>query len=123
VIGRTGEELIADFRSEYGLDFAEEVFHKNPGKVLILIRQLPPESRTVAKLRGGEEYYGWGTDRYMTAQLIDAVNSVAYAVVASNSKRKPQAPKPFPRPKKNPGKAANNPFRMRLEAAKKAQGR
>jgi hypothetical protein len=52
----------------------------------------------MAALRGGPEFRGWGIHEYLTASLIDSVNDVAYAVVAANSKKKPKAPQPFPRP-------------------------
>lgn len=90
-----------------------------PRHILTFIQQFPLESKTVAALRGGEQYVGWGVDRYQFAQLIDAVNSTTYAVVASNSKRKPKAPKPVPRPqKKQTGRGENNPFRKQLQAKK-----
>lgn len=89
----------------------------------MLVNQLPLGSRTVAALRGGEQFIGWDADRYFLATLIDAVNQVSYVTAAANSKRKPKAPKPVPRPSKvQKNAAANNPFRQRLAAAKKAKG-
>lgn len=82
-------------------------------------------SRTVAALRGGEQFIGWDVDRYFLAQLIDSVNRVAYVVSAVNSKRKPKAPKPTPRPSRvQKGTGASNPFRQQLAKAKanKAKG-
>lgn len=94
-----------------------------PSTILLLINQLPLASRTVAALRGGEQFIGWDVDRYFLATLIDSVQQVAYVTAAANSKRKPKAPKPTSRPsrvQKNAG--ANNPFRQHLAAAKKAKG-
>lgn len=95
----------------------------SPAQLIALVRNLPIESRTVAALRGGEQFVGWGVDRYMMAQLIDSVNSTAYAVVASNSKRKPKAPKPVRRPKRETQTGANNPFRKALQMKKTNQQR
>lgn len=93
----------------------------SPAQIIVFIRQLPLESRTVALRRGSEDFWGWGVDRYMTAQLIDSVQMVGHAVAQSNSKKKVKAPKPVYRPGKKPKVA--NPFRTQLEAAKRAQGR
>ena len=96
----------------------------SPRHILAFVQQFPLESRTVSALRGGEQFIGWGVDRYQFAQLIDAVNSTTYAVVASNSKRKPKAPKPVPRPQRNKktGRGDNNPFRKQLQAKKSKGG-
>lgn len=108
-----------DFQYYLGLDFIAMLKGSHsPKQVIALISQLPLESNTISALRGGEQFVGWGIDRYHFAQLIDAVNSTTHAVVASNSKRKPKAPKPLPRPKKNNGRGENNIFRKKLQAAK-----
>ena len=113
---------MADLQEFYGLNLVEEMrAGMSPAQVIVLVRQLPIESRTVAQLRGGEQFRGWGQDRYMFAQLLDSVNGTTYAVVASNSKRKPKAPKPVQRPSKN-GFKTNNVFRQKLEAQKKHKG-
>jgi hypothetical protein len=123
LIDQAGEAILADLQAEYGLNLVEAMRTGShaPAILLVLIKQLPLGSRTVALLRGGEQFIGWDVDRYFLAQLIDSVNRVAYAVVAGNSKRKPKAPKPTMRPKKNPT-VESNPFRQRLAAAKKAKG-
>ncbi len=70
----------------------------SPRQILALIRQLPVESRTAAGMRGGEQFRGWGPDRYLAALLVDAVTQNTYAFVAANSTRRPKAPEPVPRP-------------------------
>ena len=123
-----GECLIADFRSHYGLNLVDMLrpgSGYSPRLVLVYARQLPVESRTVAAIRGGHQFDGWGFDRYLFASLIDAVNMTTHAVVASNSgKKKPKPPKPMQRPSKNGPKKddMSNPFRQQLMAARKAQG-
>lgn len=121
LIDKVGEAILYDFQHYLNLNLVECLRGDDysPVQLISLIRNLPLESRTVAALRGGEQFLGWGVDRYLMAQLIDSVNSTAYAVVASNSKRKPKAPKPIRRPKKNTQKGENNPFRQRLQMAKK----
>jgi hypothetical protein len=123
LIDQAGGAILADFQQEYGLNFVDIMrtgSGYDPVSILVLIRQLPLGSRTVAILRGGEQFLGWDVDRYLLAQLIDGVNRTAYTVAAANSKRKPKAPKPTPRPSKT-AKVDNNPFRQKLAQAKKAK--
>ena len=128
LIDKFGEQLLADFQQYYGLNLIQALKPgggHSPRSLIVLIRQLPPESRTVAAMRGGEQFLGWGTDRYLLASAVDAINYNTYAFVAANSKRKPKAPEPVERPSKahKRGKDnATNPFRQQLAAAKKAQG-
>lgn len=49
-------------------------------------------------IRGGSEYIGWDRHAYMLADLFDAVQFLTHAFVTANSKRKPKAPDPYPRP-------------------------
>jgi hypothetical protein len=126
LIDKAGGAILADFQQEYGLnliDLLKEGSGYEPSTILVLVNQLPLASRTVAALRGGDQFIGWDVDRYYMATLIDAVNQVAYVTAAANSKRKPKAPKPMPRPSRVQKNAAqNNPFRQRIAAAKKAKG-
>lgn len=125
LIDQAGEAIVADFQSEYSLNLVDVVRtgSHNPATLLVLVKQLPLGSRTVAALRGGEQFVGWDVDRYFLAQLIDSVNRVAYTVAAANSKRKPKAPKPTVRPSRvQKSTAQSNPFRQQLAKAKKAKG-
>lgn len=125
LIDQAGGAILADMQSEYGLNLVDvlRTGSSDPATILVLIKQLPLGSRTVAALRGGEQFIGWDVDRYFIAQLIDSVNRVAYTVAAANSKRKPKAPKPTIRPSRaQKAKGANNPFRQHLNAKKKARG-
>lgn len=128
LIDTYGEQILADFQSEYGLNLVQvlQPGGMSPRQVLALIRQLPPESRTVAALRGGDQFRGWGVDRYLLASVIDAINQNTFAFVSANSKRKPKAPEPVSRPTKDGGPRkddASNPFRQRLNAARQAKKR
>ena len=125
LIDQAGEAIVADFQSEYNLNLVDilRTQSHDPMTLLVLVKQLPLGSRTVAALRGGDQFIGWDVDRYFMAQLIDSVNRVAYTVAAANSKRKPKAPKPTPRPTRaQKGTGDSNPFRQRINAAKKAKG-
>lgn len=52
----------------------------------------------MAMMRGGPEYIGWGSSRYQTAELIDAVRENTWAFVCANTKRAPKRPTPTWRP-------------------------
>ena len=96
--------MIPDLRERYGIDLRDlfsEVSPLSPGWVLCHIDHLTVESATVAEIRGGEQFRGWGADRYMTATLINAVEALRYITVLANSdpkKRKVEPPEPFPIP-------------------------
>lgn len=102
LIDLAGEELYADFQqyTRYNLtDVLVEGSGLTPRLALVLIRQLPMESRTIAALRGGSEFLGWGADRYLMAALIDSVKENTYVTAAAASgKKKPPKPKPIERP-------------------------
>jgi hypothetical protein len=122
ILDNHGEAVLADLQAYYGINLVREMGGgMSPTQIIVLIRQLPLESRTIASFRGGEEFIGWGVDRYMMAQLMDSIQNTTYAVVAANSKRKPKAPKPVYRPKKG-GRAAGNLFAQQIARVKKAKG-
>ncbi|GAB3475266.1 D site-binding protein [Amycolatopsis cihanbeyliensis] len=101
LIDRAGECLLADFQRYYQLDLRDLLragSGLSPRRALALVRQLPPESATVAALRGGAEFRGWGPDRYLLARLIDAVKENTHVFIAANSKHKPKPPEPVERP-------------------------
>lgn len=127
LIDKFGEQILADLQSEYGVNLVQALKPgggHSPKTILVLVRQLPPESRTTAAMRGGEQFNGWGVDRYLLTSVIDAINYNTYALVASNSKKKPKEPQPAYRPSNKPQRGKDNetnPFRQKLQAAKKAQ--
>lgn len=97
-----------------------------PKQILLLIKGLPLESATASAIRGGDEFRGWGFDRYLSATLIDAVRENTYAFIVANSKKKPKEPEPMYRPKEKVRQRRSapdpkNPFAQRLAAAKKAK--
>lgn len=115
-----GEEIFADLLSHYGIDMRRE----SPGRVLALVRQLPPDSRYArATSKSG---FVWGDPTtFVLADLYDAVMTLTTLTAKANSKKPKQVPepKPYPRPgdKTEPkkvshllaalrGEEASNPF-------------
>ena len=82
----------------------------SPREVLVMAMNLPVESVTMAHLRGGPEFIGWGPDRYMLANVIDAVMANTHAFVSAHSKRRLKAPKPVWRPKDKQDTPKTNNF-------------
>lgn len=73
-------------------------------------------------MRGGIQFLGWDTDRYLLAQLIDSVRENTWAFVAANSKKRPKQPQPIPRPEKNVTKKKNQFAAMARAAYRKQSG-
>jgi len=85
----------------------------------MLLRRLPLESRTIAAQQGGDEYWGWTTDRHLSASILDALNSLTFAFISANSRKKPKVPKPVPRPGDSERKKEakqNNPFALMVKS-------
>lgn len=73
----------------YGVDSHRATLRR----VASLVRRLPPG--TWQKDQGAPS---WSREAWMLADVVDAVNTVAWITAAVNSKRPPQKPKPYPRP-------------------------
>ena len=101
LVDEYGEYLAADLLEYYGVDlrglFAPEA-PLTPLYLLTLIRGLPEGSRFHAEKRGGAEFRGWDTDRYIAVSQVNAVRALQYTYVAAHSKSKPKPPDPFPIP-------------------------
>jgi hypothetical protein len=69
----------------------------SPRMLWARIRGLPDSSALHASIRG--EPRGWGTDRHLTATVIDAIQNNTWATIAVATKRKPRKFKPVKRPK------------------------
>ena len=66
--------------------------------ILSLIRGLPEGSRFIAEKRGGPQFRGWDTDRYIAVANVNAVRALQYTYIAAHSKNRPKPPEPFPVP-------------------------
>lgn len=122
LIDRCGEQLLSDFFRYYGLDIRDVLTpgtRLTPRTALALIRQLPEGSATIAELRGGPQFNGWDTDRYLLTQLIDSVRENTWVLIAANSKKKPKHPEPMPRPKVDAPKKKNQFAAMARAAYRK----
>ena len=125
LIDSHGECIVADLQDTYGVNLVSALQSGSgysPRQLLVLIKQLPSDSRTHAALRGGDEFVGWGIDRYILATIVDAINHNTHAIVAANSgKKKPRAPKPHYRPDAAKKRKQSNPFFQQLNKAKQAK--
>lgn len=123
LIDKAGEALYQDFQEVYGLNLIHMVRDDvPPTEIILLIRGLRVGSRFAALLNGSAEFVGWDVLEYQIASLIDAVNYNTYVLTSANSKKKPKAPKPAYRPKKEKAQPTN-PFRTQLEMAKQRKAR
>ena len=93
-----------------------------PLYLLVLIKGLPETSRFVAEKRGGPEFRGWGTDRYATVAIVNAVRALQWTYVAAHSKNRPAMFEPFPIPDESLKQTTPNSFAM-IAAAKIASAR
>ena len=67
-----------------------------PRFVISLIQRLPDTSLTSALASGGREFFGWGQDRHISADIFDAINQNTRAT--GNWGKKPPKIEPRPRP-------------------------
>lgn len=121
LIDKHGEEIYFDLHHYAGLNLVDALRDGSgysPRQLLALIRQLPLESATVAALRGGSQFRGWGLDRYISSQMVDALQENTYVTAATSGalKRKPKPPKPSYRPNKDEGKKKGNMFSSMAQA-------
>ena len=82
----------------YRVDITEVVLGRGPAPALVLalVEGLPDDSWYYAALQGGDEFLGWGRDRYMVADLFDALMFVARSSGNLGKRKLPE----YPRPKK-----------------------
>lgn len=125
LIDQCGEQLLRDFFLYYNLDLRDVMVPESrltPRTCVALIKQLPEESATIAELRGGSQFVGWGTDRYLLAQMVDSLRENSWILAAVNSKHKPKRPELLPRPGKSAAKKQNQFAAMARAAYKGKRG-
>ena len=76
-----------------------------PRLVLALIKRFPDDSMTAASAAGGIEHFGWGTGRYLLADIFDAIQANTRA--CGNWRGRPPKLPHWPRPKRR--KASRRP--------------
>lgn len=108
LIDNYGAGLYADLLRYYDVDLTEVIRGNGPAPLLVmaLVRGLPDTSTTIGLVHGGYKHVGWGQDRHMLADLIDAIQQNTRAT--GNFKSPPKI-KPYPRPKGVP-KPVNKPI-------------
>jgi hypothetical protein len=70
----------------------------SPFFVAQLVQRLPDTSMTHALANGGRDHFGWGIDRYLLADLFDALNQNTRATGNWGKGKAPKFPQ-WPRPK------------------------
>lgn len=70
----------------------------SPALLMLLVQRLPDTSLTTALFQGGREHFGWGADRYLQADVFDALNQNTRAT-GNWGKKGPPKIEPYPRPK------------------------
>lgn len=90
-----GDELLADFATEYGLLLPDVVHQYRPRIVLALARQLPLGSRYVSKSRGNSGEWGLDRQAHLTADVYDVLMKILETTIRANSKN-PQRVKELP---------------------------
>ncbi|MEU5433819.1 hypothetical protein AB0G73_10620 [Streptomyces sp. NPDC020719] len=92
--------MYADLRFYYGVNLGDVIAGRGPSPALVLalVQRLPDTSLTVALAAGGREFFGWGQDRHMQADVYDALNQNTRATGQWGKGKVPKIPA-YPRPK------------------------
>lgn len=69
----------------------------SPSLVILLVKRLPDDSLTAALMHGGRQFFGWGSDRYILADIYDAINVNTTATGNWKKGKQPDIPS-YPRP-------------------------
>jgi len=108
--------MFADFREYYNIRLSDVLRFDGSLPVweaVVLAKQLPHSSRTMACLQGGIEYWGWTFDRHVMVALLDAMTIQNYAFISAHTETKIPKPRPVERPgdeERRRVEAQNNPF-------------
>ena len=93
--------MIYDLQS-LGINLVDVIMGRGPTPLFVLavIEGLPDTSYTAALMSGGRQFYQWGMDRYLLAELYDALNLNSTVLAKANGAKKFNIP-PLDRPKKS----------------------
>ena len=99
---------------EFRVDLVAVIEGRGPSPRLViqLVQGLPDTSLTSALLSGGRDHFGWGQDRHLAADLIDALNANTRATGNWGRGKAPTIP-PYPRPTSKPGDGAKKKVSVR----------
>ena len=86
--------MVADLRFYYGIDLVDVVRGNGPPPklVLALAGRLPDTSKTLALQAGGDDFFGWGQDRYLMAQIFNAIQQNTRATGSWKGGKAPKLP-------------------------------
>lgn len=70
----------------------------SPSRVLRLCSTLGEDSALVAAERGGMQYRGWTTDRYLMRKLLFTCEQIVYVTAKANGDKKIKQPEPVDTP-------------------------
>lgn len=94
----------------------------HPVVVLSYVQRLPDTSLTAALAAGDREYFGWGVDRHISADLFDAININTQATGNWKKGKAPDFPQ-WPRPGAKKKKERSKPRTSVADLYKKMTGR
>lgn len=92
-----------------------------PWWVLALVEELPDTSAYVASAQGGDEYRGWGWDRYVAAAMFDALQNQTVVIAKMAGAKGVKSPPPLPRPgvkRKGEGTSMSSLMRQQVKMAR-----
>ncbi len=70
----------------------------SPARVIRLVSTLGEDSALVAAERGGMQYRGWTTDRYLMRKLLFVCEQIVYVTAKANGDKKIKQPEPIDTP-------------------------
>lgn len=100
LLDKHGEAIEADLRRHYGVrvrDLFAVDSDLTPREVMSYLIHAPEDSAYHAELRGGQQFRGWTSDRYLLASILDVLQGANYQRSGGKGKK----PKPTWRPKKS----------------------
>lgn len=100
-----GGALVSDFQRYYGLDLMTCVYETHsPDNLVALVTWLPGDSAFAASMRGGQEFYGWDSDRYLRAGTLETLMMLENNFIRANTDKKNMSKIPQVKPLEIPGR-------------------
>lgn len=107
-----GSSIVADLKHYFQTDVALTVSGEGetPRRVLAYIAHMPNGSATQASVREEPDAFGWDTQTYLLAGLVDAVRENTFVTAQTNTKKKIKPPEPIDVPGRVKQGKPNNLF-------------
>jgi hypothetical protein len=106
--------VLADLQRFYNLDLRDlwrEDTTLTPRYVLWLVEHLPPESATIASMKGGPEHRPWTIETFLLAQAVNLLAGANHQRAGKRMRKPPIVP---PRPKTTASSVAAKKRRGRV---------